>query len=105
MHSLTSAMFTSTGRPLRSRGRITRPRQGDEIGSRYYLHSRNAADAVLFILRHKQPYMHQDGALDRPECRFAGEGRVGRVRVAADVRIGQEGQAPWRFTRRAGSWQ
>lgn len=38
-----------------------------EIGTRYYLHSRNAADAVLFILRNVPPVLHADGAFDLPE--------------------------------------
>ena len=37
-----------------------------EIGSRYYIHSRNAADAVLFILKNVKPTFHEFGKLDRP---------------------------------------
>lgn len=37
-----------------------------EIGTRHYLHSRNAADAVIFILNNLQPHMHEPGAIDRP---------------------------------------
>lgn len=37
-----------------------------EIGSRYYLHARNGADAVLFILNNVKPRLHKDG-VDRPE--------------------------------------
>jgi dTDP-glucose 4,6-dehydratase len=37
-----------------------------EIGSRYYIHSRNVADAVLFILK-KEPTMHSPGEMDRPD--------------------------------------
>lgn len=37
-----------------------------EIGTRYYLHSRNAADAVLFILKNVKPVLHGYGELDRP---------------------------------------
>lgn len=36
------------------------------IGSRYYLHARNAADAVLFIVNNIKPVFHKDG-FDRPE--------------------------------------
>ena len=36
-----------------------------EQGTRYYMHSRNAADAVLFILKNTTPYMHQSNAVDR----------------------------------------
>ena len=38
-----------------------------KIGSRYYLHSRNHADALLFLLRNTTPYLHQDGEIDRPD--------------------------------------
>jgi len=38
-----------------------------EIGTRYYIHSRNAADAVLYILNNTKPYMHVAGAVDRPD--------------------------------------
>lgn len=37
-----------------------------QIGTRYYLHSRNAADAVLFILKNIEPVMHGSGKIDRP---------------------------------------
>jgi len=37
------------------------------VGSRYYIHSRNSADAVLFIMHHVKPYLHRDGTVDRPE--------------------------------------
>lgn len=36
------------------------------IGSRYYLHARNGADAVLFIIQNVKPRFHKDG-VDRPE--------------------------------------
>ena len=37
-----------------------------QIGTRYYIHSRNAADAVLFLLRN-EPTMHKAGEIDRPD--------------------------------------
>jgi dTDP-glucose 4,6-dehydratase len=37
-----------------------------EIGTRYYLHSRNAADAVLFILQNVTVQLHRPGEIDRP---------------------------------------
>lgn len=39
----------------------------EEIGSRHYIHSRNFADALLYILRKAEPYMHQDGHIDKPD--------------------------------------
>lgn len=41
-------------------------KEGEE-GTRYYMHSRNAADAVLFILKNVKPYMHSPNTVDRPE--------------------------------------
>lgn len=37
-----------------------------EIGTRYYIHSRNCADAVLFILKNVKPVIHQHGQIDMP---------------------------------------
>lgn len=37
------------------------------VGTRHYLHSRNAADAVLWILRNTEPTMHRPGHVDRPD--------------------------------------
>lgn len=37
-----------------------------EIGTRYYIHSRNVADAILFILKNVQPQLHGPGEMDRP---------------------------------------
>lgn len=37
-----------------------------QIGTRYYLHSRNAADALLFILKNVPPVLHGPGEIDRP---------------------------------------
>ena len=37
-----------------------------EMGSRFYIHSRNVADAVLFILK-DTPHMHVPGTQDRPD--------------------------------------
>ena len=37
-----------------------------QIGTRYYIHSRNVADAVLFILKNIPPVLHSSGSIDRP---------------------------------------
>ena len=44
-------------------------KRGDkiEIGSRSYIHSRNFADAILFILKNCPPYHHQPDAVDKPD--------------------------------------
>jgi dTDP-glucose 4,6-dehydratase len=38
-----------------------------ELGTRYYLHSRNHADAILYIIENLPPYMHQPGEVDKPD--------------------------------------
>lgn len=38
-----------------------------EIGSRYYIHSRNAADALLFILQKLPPHKHISNEVDKPD--------------------------------------
>lgn len=38
-----------------------------ELGTRYYLHSRNHADAILYIIQNLPPYMHQAGEVDKPD--------------------------------------
>lgn len=39
----------------------------DKVGTRYYIHSRNASDALLFILKLGAPYMHKAGEVDEPD--------------------------------------
>ena len=38
-----------------------------DIGSRFYLHARNGADAVLFILKNLPPKLYNKGENDRPD--------------------------------------
>lgn len=38
-----------------------------EVGTRYYLHSRNTSDAVLFILKNVPVHFHDSGEIDMPE--------------------------------------
>ncbi|OGO92864.1 MAG: hypothetical protein A3F10_05000 [Coxiella sp. RIFCSPHIGHO2_12_FULL_42_15] len=40
---------------------------GNEVGSRSYLHSRNFADAVLFLIKNVVPHIHIPGKVDRPD--------------------------------------
>ena len=37
------------------------------VGSRFYIHSRNSADAFLFILKNVTPHKHIEGVADKPE--------------------------------------
>lgn len=38
-----------------------------QIGTRYYIHSRNASDALLYILTHLPATRHTPGEIDRPD--------------------------------------
>lgn len=38
-----------------------------EIGTRFYIHSRNFADAILFIIKNTKPYLHVPNTVDRPD--------------------------------------
>lgn len=55
---------------------IVHGEEGD-IGSRFYLHSRNHADAILYILKNLPPHMHEAGKVDKPD----------RYNVVGDVRL------------------
>ena len=58
---------------------------GDDegIGSRSYIHSRNTADAVLFILKNTKPYIHQPGKVDKPDrYNIAGDKQVDNLELA-----------------------
>ncbi len=50
--------------------------EGD-IGTRFYLHSRNHADALLYILKNLPPHMHTSGEVDKPD----------RYNVVGDVQL------------------
>lgn len=47
------------------------------IGTRYYIHSRNKADALLFILKNLPPHLHESGAVDKPD----------RYNIVGDVQL------------------
>lgn len=65
---------------------ITVHAAGGEIGTRYYLHSRNAADAVIFILKNVQPNMHVFGAVDRPmRLNIVGDKQVSNLELVETV--------------------
>ena len=48
-----------------------------QIGSRSYIHSRNTADAVLFILNNYPPHLHVPNSADRPD----------RYNIAGDLQL------------------
>lgn len=50
---------------------------GEEIGSRSYIHSRNFADALVFLLKNVKPHIHEPGKVDKPD----------RFHIAGDKQI------------------
>ncbi len=58
----------------------------DSIGTRYYIHSRNTADAVLFLLQNTTPYLHQPGEIDRPDrYNIVGDKQVDNLELAQTI--------------------
>lgn len=56
------------------------------IGTRYYLHSRNAADAVLFILNNVPAYLHGPGHIDMPHrYNIVGDKQVNNLELAQTI--------------------
>lgn len=49
------------GEPVRIHG------SREEQGSRFYIHSRNSADAFLFLLQNTEPHIHVPGDVDKPD--------------------------------------
>jgi dTDP-glucose 4,6-dehydratase len=54
-----------------------------DIGTRYYIHSRTAADAVLFILKNTDVYHHKPGEVDRPDrYNIVGDAQLSNLELA-----------------------
>ncbi len=63
--------------------KITIHGQPGQIGSRSYIHSRNFADAVLFILKNCPPHMHVPNSADRPDrYNIAGDKQLDNLELA-----------------------
>lgn len=57
-----------------------------EIGSRSYIHSRNFADAVLFILKNCPPHMHVPNTADKPDrYNIAGDKQLDNLELAQTI--------------------
>lgn len=57
-----------------------------EDGTRFYLHSRNAADAALFILKNTVPKLHAPGEVDRPDrYNIVGDAQVSNIDLAYKI--------------------
>jgi len=56
------------------------------IGSRFYIHSRNTADALLFILQNLPAHVHQTGEIDDPDrYHIVGEIRLNNLQLATHI--------------------
>ena len=54
-----------------------------EIGTRYYIHSRNVADAVVFLLNKGEPHKHVPGEVDKPDrYNIVGTAQVDNLELA-----------------------
>jgi dTDP-glucose 4,6-dehydratase len=57
--------------------------KGGEIGSRSYIHSRNVADAILFLLQNTTPYIHEPLKVDKPDrYNIAGDKQLNNLELA-----------------------
>lgn len=57
-----------------------------EVGSRYYLHSENTADAVLFILNNTTAYRHKPGHIDWPDrYNLVGDTQLNNLELANKI--------------------
>ena len=57
-----------------------------QIGTRYYIHSRNAADAVLFILKNVPVVLHSHGEIDRPvRLNIVGDKQVSNLELVQTI--------------------
>lgn len=57
-----------------------------QIGTRYYIHSRNTADAVLFILRNTSPHLHEPGTVDKPDrYNIVGDAQMDNLEMAKTI--------------------
>lgn len=59
-------------------------KKGD-IGSRYYLHARNHADAILYLLRNVTPQMYKQGSLYPDRYNVVGDVELNNLEVAQKV--------------------
>lgn len=68
--------WLSKGEKIKVHGQV-----GD-IGSRSYIHSRNASDALLFILKNLPPHLHEAGTADKPDrYNIAGDKQVDNLEL------------------------
>jgi dTDP-glucose 4,6-dehydratase len=70
-----------------------------QIGTRYYLHSRNAADAIIFILKNIQPIIHKDGESDMPvRLNIVGDKQVSNLELVQTIAKLMDKEASYELT-------
>lgn len=58
----------------------------ENIGSRFYLHSRNFADALVFIIKQGAPFLHAPGEVDRPDrYNIVGDKQLSNLELAKTI--------------------
>lgn len=73
-------------RALMNQDRLTVHGTKGQMGTRYYIHSRNHADAILYILKKLPPYMHQAGKADKPDrYNIVGDEQVDNLSLAKTI--------------------
>lgn len=71
-----------------------------EIGTRYYIHSRNVADAIIFILNKVPPVPHGDGERDVPmRLNIVGDKQVSNLGLVQTISklMGKEAKTELRY--------
>lgn len=58
---------------------------GGNSGSRCWIHSRNTADALLYLMRNTTPHLHDPGAVDRPDAYNLVGLRRSNLELAQDI--------------------
>ncbi len=57
-----------------------------QIGTRHYIHSRNAADAILYILNNLPPHQHEAGEIDSPDrYNVVGDAHMDNLEIAQAI--------------------
>lgn len=59
--------------------------EGD-VGTRFYLHSRNKSDALLYIIKNLPPHMHVSGSTDKPDrYNIVGDAQLSNLELAQTI--------------------
>lgn len=65
---------------------ITIHGRADQVGTRYYIHSRNHADALLYILKNLPAHQHLDGSIDKPDrYNIVGDKQLSNLELAETI--------------------